>query len=68
MTIQLQKNEVLNFFHIGFTENSQIAYFHVVTSEGKQMKWGAQDNVAKNEQKHIKKYESSLIKAKLTFK
>jgi hypothetical protein len=38
---------------------------HIITTEGKEYKWGQTDKLSKSEQKHIKRYESCILKAKM---
>jgi len=47
---------VVNFVHTGLSEENSLAFLHLVTSEGRELKWGSIENLAKSEQKHIKKY------------
>jgi hypothetical protein len=57
---------MINFLHVGYHENNYISYLHIVTTEGKEYKWGNAEKSAKNDQKHIKKYEFCHLKAKLS--
>ena len=61
----LDKDEVINFLHTGYNDQNYFSYLHVVTSGGKELKWGSLDGSVKGEQKHIKKYESAFIRGKL---
>ena len=64
LELVLDKGEVINFVHTGYCEGRSISFLHLVTSDGKEMKWGSLENLVKSEQKHIKRYESCFIKSK----
>lgn len=62
----MEKGEVINFIHAGKDENGYIKYLHIITSEGNEFKWGDLEKCIKNEQRNIRKYESILLKGKLS--
>lgn len=54
--LDCKKGEVVSFIQVGFGEDQGISYLHLVSSDGKEYKWGSAEGSVKIDQKYIKNY------------
>jgi hypothetical protein len=68
MEIELDraKGEIVSFIQVGFGEDHAISYFHLVSSEGREHKWGSAEGTVRIDQKYIKGYESCFLRVRTT--